>query len=140
MDGWEGIGNSGRGASTGWTRYSKDWNRRTGARSHGRTGARSHEAPRTDAALSTRHSALAPSTQHPQPDRPMPNTLQITPQGDREIVFIRPFDAPRTKVWRALTEPALIKQWLGNMPDWTFPLCEVDLRVGGKYRYEWRNT
>jgi len=70
----------------------------------------------------------------------MPNTLQITPQGDREIVFIRPFDAPRTKVWRALTEPALIKQWLGNMPDWTFPLCEVDLRVGGKYRYEWRNT
>src|SRR6478736_5291235 len=70
----------------------------------------------------------------------MPNKLQITAQGDREIVFIRPFDAPRTKVWRALTEPALIKQWLGNMPDWTFPLCEVDLRVGGKYRYEWRNT
>ena len=70
----------------------------------------------------------------------MPNALQIAPQGDREIVYTRSFNAPRTKVWRALTEPALLKQWLGVMPNWTFPTCEVDLRIGGTYRYEWRNT
>jgi len=70
----------------------------------------------------------------------MPNQLHIAAQGDREIVFTRAFDAPRPKVWRALTEPALIKQWLGSLPNWTFPLCEVDLKVGGKYRYEWKNT
>jgi uncharacterized protein YndB with AHSA1/START domain len=75
-----------------------------------------------------------------QRDRPMPNKLKITAQGDREIVFIRDFAAPRPKVWRALTEPALIKKWLGAMPNWTFPVCEVDLRVGGTYRYEWKNV
>jgi uncharacterized protein YndB with AHSA1/START domain len=69
----------------------------------------------------------------------MPNTLQISAQGDREIVFVRDFNAPRPKVWRALTEPELLKKWLGVMPNWTFPICEVDLRVGGKYRYEWKN-
>src|SRR5688572_10186881 len=74
-----------------------------------------------------------------QRDRPMPNKMQITAQGDREIVFIRDFNAPRPKVWRALTEPELIKKWLGAMPNWTFPVCEVDLRVGGTYRYEWKN-
>lgn len=70
----------------------------------------------------------------------MPNTLQITPQGDREILFTREFNAPRTKVWRAHTEPELVKQWLGTFRDWTMPVCEIDLRVGGKYRYEWRNS
>jgi uncharacterized protein YndB with AHSA1/START domain len=70
----------------------------------------------------------------------MSNRLHIAGQGDREIVYTRGFDAPRAKVWRALTEPELLKRWLGSMPNWTFPLCEVDLRVGGKYRYEWRNT
>ena len=69
----------------------------------------------------------------------MPNTLSIVPQGDQEIVFTRNFNAPRTKVWRALTEPELLKQWLGSFGDWTMPLCEVDLRVDGKYRYQWRN-
>src|SRR6185312_10750570 len=33
--------------------------------------------------------------------------------------------------------PALIKRWLLGPPGWTMPVCEVDLRIGGKYRYEW---
>jgi uncharacterized protein YndB with AHSA1/START domain len=69
----------------------------------------------------------------------MSHTLSIAPQGDQDIVFTRNFNAPRTKVWRALTEPELLKKWLGTFHDWTMPVCEVDLRVGGKYRYEWRN-
>ena len=69
----------------------------------------------------------------------MSNKLSIAPQGDREILFTRSFNAPRAKVWRALTEPELLKQWMGSFGDWTMPLCEVDLRVGGKYRYQWRN-
>jgi len=70
----------------------------------------------------------------------MPNTMQVAPQGEREIVFTRSFKAPRPKVWRALTEPALLQQWLGKMPGWSWQLCEVDLRVGGAYRYVWLNS
>lgn len=69
-----------------------------------------------------------------------PNALTAVPQGDREILVTRVFNAPRALVWRALTEPALIKRWLGAMPGWTFPVCEFDARVGGKYRYEWHHT
>lgn len=69
----------------------------------------------------------------------MLGALSVEPRGDREIVVTRQFNAPRALVWRALTEPALVKRWLGVMPGWTFPVCEIDARVGGKYRYEWRN-
>lgn len=69
----------------------------------------------------------------------MHGALSIAAQGDREIVVTRQFNAPRALVWRALTEPALVKRWLGAMPGWTFPVCEIDARVGGKYRYEWRH-
>ena len=64
--------------------------------------------------------------------------LQITTPSDREIAMIRSFDAPRTMVFEAFTKPDLIKRWLGNFGKWTFEVCEVDLRVGGKYRYVWR--
>lgn len=69
----------------------------------------------------------------------MHGALSIEAHGDREIVVIRQFNAPRALVWRALTEPPLVKRWLGVMPGWTFPVCEIDARVGGKYRYEWRH-
>lgn len=69
----------------------------------------------------------------------MPNTLQITTRGDREIVITRAFDAPRTLVWEAFTKPELVRQWLLGPPGWTMPVCEIDFRVGGRYRYVWRN-
>ena len=68
-----------------------------------------------------------------------PGALSAAPQGDREILVTRTFNAPRALVWRALTEPVLIKRWLGAMPGWSFPVCEFDARVGGKYRYEWQH-
>ena len=64
--------------------------------------------------------------------------LQITTPSDRELAMIRSFDAPRGLVWDAWTKPELLKQWLGVRGGWTFAVCEVDLKVGGKYRYVWR--
>ena len=67
-----------------------------------------------------------------------PGTLTVTTPSDREIVMTRAFDAPRTLVWEALTTPALLQRWLLGPPGWTMTTCEMDLRVGGAYRYEWR--
>jgi uncharacterized protein YndB with AHSA1/START domain len=67
-------------------------------------------------------------------------TLKLATRGDREIVMTRVFDAPRTLVFDAFTKPELVKQWLLGPPGWSMPVCEIDLRVGGAYRYVWRNT
>ena len=64
--------------------------------------------------------------------------LQVTTPSDREIAMTRVFDAPRSMVFDAWTKPELIKRWLGAFEGWTFVVCEVDLKVGGKYRYAWR--
>jgi uncharacterized protein YndB with AHSA1/START domain len=64
--------------------------------------------------------------------------LQITTPSDRELAMIRSFDAPRSLLWDAWTKPELLKRWLGVRGGWTFAVCEVDLKVGGKYRYVWR--
>jgi uncharacterized protein YndB with AHSA1/START domain len=65
-------------------------------------------------------------------------TLQILAQSDREIVMTRVFDAPRSMVFDACTKPELVKRWLLGPDGWSMPVCEIDLRVGGKYRYVWR--
>jgi uncharacterized protein YndB with AHSA1/START domain len=67
-----------------------------------------------------------------------PGSLKVATPSDREIVMTRVFDAPRTLVWEALTTPALLKRWLLGPPGWTMTTCEMDLRVGGAYRYQWR--
>jgi uncharacterized protein YndB with AHSA1/START domain len=67
-----------------------------------------------------------------------PATLQITTPNDRDIVMTRVFDAPRRLVFEAHTKPALVRQWLSGLEGWTMPVCEIDLRVGGRYRYVWR--
>ena len=65
-------------------------------------------------------------------------TLQITTPSEREIVMSRVFDAPRSLVFEAWTKPELLKRWLGVRGGWSMVLCEVDLRVGGAYRFVWR--
>lgn len=67
-----------------------------------------------------------------------PNTFKISLPTDREIVFTRDFDAPRQLVFDAFTKPELVRRWLLGPPGWTMPVCEIDLRVGGAYRYVWR--
>lgn len=62
-------------------------------------------------------------------DLPSESTVRVT----------RTFRAPRALVWRAHTEPALIRRWMLGPDGWSMPVCEVDLRVGGAYRYRWRS-
>jgi len=66
----------------------------------------------------------------------MKNTgsLKIVTQGDREVLMTRVFDAPRSLVFDALTKPELLKRWFGPH-GWTLTECEVDLRVGGAWRF-----
>ena len=64
--------------------------------------------------------------------------LQVTTPSEREIAMTRVFDAPRPRVFEAFTRPELVKQWLGVRRGWTLPVCEIDLRPGGAYRYVWR--
>lgn len=66
--------------------------------------------------------------------------LQLTTPTEREIVMTRVFDAPRHLVYEALTRPELLKRWLLGPPGWTMVVCDLDLQVGGAYRYVWRNT
>jgi len=66
--------------------------------------------------------------------------LRITPSGDRDLVMTREFDAPRQLVYDAHTKPELVRQWLGALPGWTMPVCDMDVRVGGKYRWVWRHA
>jgi uncharacterized protein YndB with AHSA1/START domain len=67
-------------------------------------------------------------------------TVRITTPTDREIAMTRVFDAPRALVFEAYTKPELLKRWLGAFGGWSLAVCEVDLRIGGTYRYEWRKA
>ncbi|WP_119268276.1 SRPBCC family protein [Taklimakanibacter deserti] len=66
--------------------------------------------------------------------------LKVSALDDREILMTRLFDAPRDLVFDAFTKPHLIKRWLTGPDGWSLPVCEVDLKVGGRLRYEWRHT
>jgi len=70
----------------------------------------------------------------------MKNTgaLRVTMPTDREIAMTRVFDAPRRLVFDAHTKPELVKRWLGVFGGWSLAVCEIDLKVGGTYRYLWR--
>jgi uncharacterized protein YndB with AHSA1/START domain len=61
--------------------------------------------------------------------------LQVSMPSDREIAMTRVFDAPRSLVFDAYTKPELLKRWAGGPPGWNLVECEVDLRVGGAWRW-----
>jgi len=63
--------------------------------------------------------------------------MKLTLPTDREVVMTRDFDAPRQLVFDAWTKPEMIKNWL-DAPGRTMQICEIDLRVGGKYRFVWQ--
>jgi uncharacterized protein YndB with AHSA1/START domain len=63
-------------------------------------------------------------------------TFTVTTPSDREIRMTRLFDAPRALVFEAMSKPEHIKNWWGNLGEgYSVPVCEVDLRVGGKWRF-----
>ena len=65
-------------------------------------------------------------------------SLKVTTVGDRELAMTRVFDAPRNLVFDAFTKPELVRRWLLGPDGWSMPVCEIDLKVGGAYRYVWR--
>lgn len=66
-------------------------------------------------------------------------SFTLSTPGECEIHVTRDFDARRGLVFDAFTKPELVRRWLLGPPGWTMPICEIDLRVGGAYRYGWRS-
>ncbi len=66
----------------------------------------------------------------------MSGTRAVTVRAPRptEIVLTRVFDAPRRLVFDALTRPELLRRWFGA-DGWQLVDCEIDLRVGGQWRF-----
>ena len=72
----------------------------------------------------------------------MPVTFEkahVTLPSDHEVRVTRSFRAPRALVYKAYTEPSLVQRWLLGPPGWSMPVCEMDVRVGGRYRWRWRS-
>lgn len=63
-------------------------------------------------------------------------SFKLTTPSDREIRMTRLFDAPRELVFEALTKPEHIREWWGRLGEgYSVPVCEMDLRVGGRWRF-----
>ena len=69
----------------------------------------------------------------------MNSTAQVSLPSDTEVRVVRDFKAPRTLLWDAHTRTELFTRWIGGYPGWTMPVCEMDVRVGGKYQWRWRD-
>ena len=69
----------------------------------------------------------------------MTGQVDIVASGERELVITRLFDAPPHLVFEAHTVPALMKRWFTGPDGWVLETCEIDLKVGGALRYEWRH-
>lgn len=70
---------------------------------------------------------------------PADRTLKFE-RSNHVLTFIRQFDAPADRVYRAHTDIDLIPRWLGGYEGWTMPDCQHDNRVGGSFRYVWRHA
>lgn len=57
----------------------------------------------------------------------------VATNTDKNLVITRTFDAPKELVWQAWTDPEHYKGWWGPRL-YSCPACEIDLRVGGKYK------
>ncbi len=64
---------------------------------------------------------------------------EVSQPSDREVRVVRTFKAPAQLVWDAHTKPDLVRKWMLGPPGWTMPICEMDVRPGGAYRWRWRS-
>lgn len=63
-------------------------------------------------------------------------SFQVTTPSDLEIRMVRLFNAPRRLVFEAMTQPEHVKQWWGRLGEgYSVPVCEIDLRPGGTWRF-----
>lgn len=65
--------------------------------------------------------------------------MTLKTEGDTHLIVTRHFAAPPEAVYRAHTDPELIKKWLLGPDGWSMPVCISEARPGGKIRYEWTN-
>jgi uncharacterized protein YndB with AHSA1/START domain len=65
---------------------------------------------------------------------------QFATPTDTTVTITRVLHAPRRLVYEAWTNPEHLPKWLLGPPGWTMPVCEIDLRVGGRWHYVWRNA
>jgi uncharacterized protein YndB with AHSA1/START domain len=64
--------------------------------------------------------------------------ITVTTPSEREILITRVFNAPRHLVYEAYSKPEHVARWLLGPEGWSMPVCEIDLQVGGAWRYVWR--
>ena len=64
--------------------------------------------------------------------------VKVSTEGETSIAITRSFNAPRDLIFDAHTKCELVKRWLLGPEGWTMPVCEIDLRAGGKDRYVWK--
>ena len=64
------------------------------------------------------------------------DSFTVTTPSHEEIRLTRLFDAPRDLVFEAMTRPEHVREWWGRLGDgYSVPVCEIDLRVGGAWRF-----
>lgn len=68
------------------------------------------------------------------------DTARATLSGDSAVSVVRSFRASRAVVYRAFTDPDLVRRWMLGPPGWTMPVCDMDVRVGGSFRWVWQST
>ena len=69
-----------------------------------------------------------------------PGVTEFTIASDTQVKLVRVVNAPRHLVFEAYTKPEHLKQWLSGFDGWTMPICEMEPRAGGKWRYGWRSA
>jgi uncharacterized protein YndB with AHSA1/START domain len=64
------------------------------------------------------------------------NSFEVSQPSACEVRMTRLFDAPRALVYEVMTKPEHVRRWWGQLGEgYSVPVCEIDLRVGGKWRF-----
>lgn len=71
---------------------------------------------------------------------PKVGVSEYSKPGDTEFMYRRVFDAPIRLVFDAYTKPEHLSKWLLGPDGWTMPVCEMDLRPGGTWRWRWAKS
>jgi uncharacterized protein YndB with AHSA1/START domain len=64
------------------------------------------------------------------------SSIQVSLDGETDVIVRRSFSHAPAKVWRAITEPALIRQWMA-VAEFPMTRCEFEPRAGGPFHFEW---
>ena len=69
-----------------------------------------------------------------------PGVTEFSIASDTQVKFVRVVNAPKHLVFEAYTKPEHLKKWLSGFEGWTMPICVMEPRAGGKWRYGWRSA